>query len=189
MSELIILTFDGNYLALGSRDNVIYVYNVLERGYKYNRVGRCCGYSNFILHIDWSVDGRFLRSVSGDYEILFWTAFDCRQVVPPCTLRDLEWASQTCTLGCEVAGIWPSDSDGTGVNGCDHSPTADILATGDDYGKVKLCKYPTNKPKAEFRAYNGHSSHVTNVTYFYDGSRLLSTGGKDTAVLQWDVCI
>ncbi|CAH8431696.1 unnamed protein product [Schistosoma intercalatum] len=187
--ECVAYSPDGNYLALGSRDNVIYVYNVLERGYKYNRVGRCCGHSSFILHIDWSVDGRFLRSVSGDYEILFWTAFDCRQVVSPSTLRDLEWASQTCTLGWEVAGIWPSDSDGTDVNACDHSPTADILATGDDYGKVKLFKYPTNKPKAEFRAYNGHSSHVTNVTFLYDGSRLISIGGKDTAVLQWEVCI
>ncbi|CAH8432893.1 unnamed protein product [Schistosoma haematobium] len=184
--ECVAYSPDGNYLALGSRDNVIYVYNVLERGYKYNRVGRCCGHSSFILHIDWSVDGRFLRSVSGDYEILFWTAFDCRQVVSPSTLRDLEWASQTCTLGWEVAGIWPSDSDGTDVNACDHSPTADILATGDDYGKVKLFKYPTNKPKAEFRAYNGHSSHVTNVTFLYDGSRLISIGGKDTAVLQWE---
>ncbi|CAI2722614.1 unnamed protein product [Schistosoma spindalis] len=187
--ECVAYSPDGNYLALGSRDNVIYVYNVLERGYKYNRVGRCCGHSSFILHIDWSVDGRFLRSVSGDYEILFWTAFDCRQVVSPSTLRDLEWASQTCTLGWEVAGIWPSDSDGTDVNACDHSPTADILATGDDYGKVKLFKYPTIKPKAEFHAYNGHSSHVTNVTFLYDGSRLISTGGKDTAVLQWEVCI
>ncbi|CAH8433770.1 unnamed protein product [Schistosoma margrebowiei] len=187
--ECVAYSPDGNYLALGSRDNVIYVYNVLERGYKYNRVGRCCGHSSFILHIDWSVDGRFLRSVSGDYEILFWTAFDCRQVVSPSTLRDLEWASQTCTLGWEVAGIWPSDSDGTDVNACDHSPTADILATGDDYGKVKLFKYPANKPKAEFRAYNGHSSHVTNVTFLYDGSRLISIGGKDTAVLQWEVCI
>ncbi|VDP44411.1 unnamed protein product, partial [Schistosoma mattheei] len=148
--ECVAYSPDGNYLALGSRDNVIYVYNVLERGYKYNRVGRCCGHSSFILHIDWSVDGRFLRSVSGDYEILFWTAFDCRQVVSPSTLRDLEWASQTCTLGWEVAGIWPSDSDGTDVNACDHSPTADILATGDDYGKVKLFKYPTNKPKVRF---------------------------------------
>uniref|UniRef100_A0A3Q0KRN3 Putative WD-repeat protein n=1 Tax=Schistosoma mansoni TaxID=6183 RepID=A0A3Q0KRN3_SCHMA len=187
--ECVAYSPDGNYLALGSRDNVIYVYNVLERGYKYNRVGRCCGHTSFILHIDWSVDGRFIRSVSGDYEILFWTAFDCRQVVSPSTLRDLEWASQTCTLGWEVAGIWPSDSDGTDVNACDRSPTADILATGDDYGKVKLFKYPTNKPKAEFRAYNGHSSHVTNVTFLYDGSRLISTGGKDTAVLQWEVCI
>ncbi|CAH8432423.1 unnamed protein product [Schistosoma mattheei] len=158
--ECVAYSPDGNYLALGSRDNVIYVYNV------------------------WAI----LRSVSGDYEILFWTAFDCRQVVSPSTLRDLEWASQTCTLGWEVAGIWPSDSDGTDVNACDHSPTADILATGDDYGKVKLFKYPTNKPKAEFRAYNGHSSHVTNVTFLYDGSRLISIGGKDTAVLQWEYC-
>nr|CAH8834009.1 unnamed protein product [Trichobilharzia regenti] len=187
--ECVAYSPDGNYLALGSRDNVIYVYSVLERGYKYNRVGRCRGHTSFVLHIDWSVDSRYLRSVSGDYEILFWTAFDCRQVVSPSTLRDLEWASQTCTLGWEVAGIWPPDSDGTDVNACAHSPTADILATGDDYGKVKLFTYPTNKPKAEFRAYNGHSSHVTNVTFLYDGSRLISIGGKDTAVLQWEVCI
>ncbi|VDO93746.1 unnamed protein product [Schistosoma margrebowiei] len=40
--------------------------------------------------------------------------------------------------------------------------------------------------QAEFRAYNGHSSHVTNVTFLYDGSRLISIGGKDTAVLQWE---
>ncbi|CAH8432702.1 unnamed protein product [Schistosoma turkestanicum] len=187
--ECVAYSPDGNYLALGSRDNIIYVYNVLERGYKYNRVGRCCGHTSFILHIDWSVDSRFLRSVSGDYEILFWTAFDCRQVVSPSTLRDLEWASQTCTLGWEVAGIWPPDSDGTDINACAHSPTADILATGDDYGKIKLFNYPCHKPKAEFRTYNGHSSHVTNVTFLYDGSRLISTGGKDTAVLQWEVCI
>ncbi|CAH8438307.1 unnamed protein product [Heterobilharzia americana] len=187
--ECVAYSPDGNYLALGSRDNVIYVYNVLDHGYKYNRVGRCCGHTSFVLHIDWSVDSRFLRSVSGDYEILFWTAFDCRQVVSPSSLRDLEWASQTCTLGWEVAGIWPPDSDGTDINTCARSPVADILATGDDYGKVKLFTYPTNKPKAEFRSYNGHSSHVTNVTFLYDGSRLISTGGKDTAVLQWEVCI
>ena len=33
----------------------------------------------------------------------------------------------------------------------------------------------------------GHSSHVTNVQFLYDDSRLLSSGGKDSAVFQWQV--
>lgn len=32
---------DGNYLALGSRDNFIYVYQVSENGRKYTKIGRC----------------------------------------------------------------------------------------------------------------------------------------------------
>lgn len=33
--------------------------------------------------------------------------------------------------------------------------------------------------------YGGHSSHVTAVTFLHDDSRLVSTGGRDTAVMQW----
>ena len=32
---------DGEYIAIGSRDNSIYVYLVGEAGHKYSRVGRC----------------------------------------------------------------------------------------------------------------------------------------------------
>lgn len=32
---------DGSMVALGSRDNNIYVYQVMGNGHKYNRVGRC----------------------------------------------------------------------------------------------------------------------------------------------------
>jgi microtubule-associated protein-like 1/2 len=33
--------------------------------------------------------------------------------------------------------------------------------------------------------YGGHSSHVTNVSFLHDDSRLISTGGRDTSVMQW----
>lgn len=36
-------------------------------------------------------------------------------------------------------------------------------------------------------SYGGHSSHVTNVTFLQDDTRLVSTGGGDTSVLQWVV--
>jgi len=35
--------------------------------------------------------------------------------------------------------------------------------------------------------FSGHSSHVTNVQFLYDDSRLLSSGGKDCAIFQWQV--
>jgi len=39
---------DGSLLALGSRDNNIYVYQVSEEARKYSRVGRCMvSFSNF----------------------------------------------------------------------------------------------------------------------------------------------
>lgn len=70
------LYIDGNYLAIGSHDNNIYIYAVSENGRKYLKQGKCIGHSSFITHIDWSVDGHVLQSNSGDYEILYCECCD-----------------------------------------------------------------------------------------------------------------
>ncbi|KAG9481485.1 hypothetical protein GDO78_010615 [Eleutherodactylus coqui] len=62
---------DGNFLAIGSHDNYIYIYAVNENGRKYSRIGKCSGHSSFITHLDWSVNSQYLMSNSGDYEILY----------------------------------------------------------------------------------------------------------------------
>lgn len=41
ISRILIYFSDGNYIALGSRDNYIYVYQVSDSGRKYGRIGRC----------------------------------------------------------------------------------------------------------------------------------------------------
>lgn len=41
--------------------------------------------------------------------------------------------------------------------------------------------------QAPSHVYGGHSSHVTNVTFLYDDSYLVSTGGKDMSVMQWRI--
>ncbi|XP_069973076.1 echinoderm microtubule-associated protein-like 2 isoform X19 [Penaeus vannamei] len=177
----------GQYLAVGSRDNNIYVYQVSEDCRKYTRIGRCQGHSSFVTHLDWSADSQFLQSNSGDYELLFWNAGLCRQIVQTSQMRDVEWASNTCTLNFSTLGIWPEGADGTDINTCAKANQSSLLATGDDFGKVKVFAFPASNQKARCYEYGGHSSHVTAVGYLHDDSRLISTGGRDTAIMQWVV--
>ncbi|CAG0886575.1 unnamed protein product [Darwinula stevensoni] len=177
----------GNILALGSRDNNIYIYEVSEDFTKFDRVGRCSGHSSFITHLDWSADGAHLQSTSGDYEILFWNATTCRQITQPSTLRDEEWSTQTCTLGFSVLGIWQEGLDGTDINACDRSHGKNLLAVGDDFGKVRLYSYPSHFLKSMSHVFGGHSSHVTDVHFLAEDSRLISIGGRDASVMQWTI--
>ncbi|XP_043200926.1 echinoderm microtubule-associated protein-like 2 isoform X1 [Amphibalanus amphitrite] len=176
---------DGNMLALGSRNNTVYIYEAGDGGF--NRVAKCTGHSSFITHLDWSADSTLLRTNSGDYELLYWTAATGRQFTQASELRDTEWASHTCTLAFNSVGIYPEDADGTDVNTCCRSNDSSLMAAGDDWGRVKLFPYPANQAKTTNHSYQGHSSHVTHVEFFAEDDRLLSTGGRDMAVLQWAV--
>ncbi|XP_073923279.1 echinoderm microtubule-associated protein-like 1 isoform X2 [Castor canadensis] len=178
---------DGNFLAIGSHDNCIYIYGVGESGRKYTRVGKCSGHSSFITHLDWSINSQFLVSNSGDYEILYWVPSACKQVVSVETTRDIEWATYTCTLGFHVFGVWPEGSDGTDINAVCRAHEKKLLSTGDDFGKVHLFSYPCSQFRAPSHIYGGHSSHVTNVDFLCEDSHLISTGGKDTSIMQWRV--
>jgi len=60
-------------------------------------------------------------------------------------IRAIEWQSWTCVLGSEVNGMWPKYSQINDVNAVDASITYDTLATGDDFGLVKLFRFPCIK--------------------------------------------
>ncbi|CAI5692764.1 echinoderm microtubule-associated protein-like 2 isoform X1 [Oreochromis aureus] len=178
---------DGNFLAVASHDNFVYIYAVTENGRKYSRVGKCTGHSSFVTHVDWSKDSHYLVTNSGDYEILFWEASSGKHVTNTDTVRNLEWATSTCTLSFNTFGIWPDGADGTDINAVCRSHDGSLLASADDFGKVHLFSFPCSQPRAQSQEYGGHSSHVTNVAFLHDDSHLISTGGKDTSILQWVV--
>ncbi|KAM6916570.1 echinoderm microtubule-associated protein-like 4 [Xenentodon cancila] len=177
---------DGSLLAVGSHDNFIYLYTVSERGRKYSRCGKCTGHSSYITHLDWSPDNNFIMSNSGDYEILYWDVPNgCKLIRNRSECKDIDWATYTCVLGYHVFGVWPEGSDGTDINALMRSHNRKVIALADDFCKVHLFSYPCSTPKAPSHKYSAHSSHVTNVSFLYKDSHLISTGGKDTSIMQW----
>lgn len=71
----------------------------------------------------------------------------CRQLTQSSQLRDTAWANNSCVLTFQTIGIWPEGADGTDVNACERSNGSKLMATGDDFGKVKLYSYPVKQPK------------------------------------------
>ena len=201
--ECIAFSPDGAFLAAGSRDQHIYIYSVIFEGStpQFARVTRCSGHSSYITHIDWTKDSKYLRSNSGDYELLFWDASSGRRILfggvhkdqdnIHCDdvlnmLRDSEsWATHSCTLTFSSAGIWPDGADGTDINSANKANGKDLLVIGDDFGKVRLFKYPSQNPRSHSFAANGHSSHVTAASFTANDAKVISAGGGDSAVLQW----
>lgn len=92
-------------------------------------------------------------------------------------------------LGWPVIGIWGDDRyDGSDVNTVCQSraPEASYLAIGDDYGTVKLFRFPCPVLSPEYKEYTGHASHVTAVR-FSRSNVLVSLGGDDHSICQWSL--
>jgi microtubule-associated protein-like 6 len=174
---------NGKLLAVGSHDNFVDLYEV--DGWK--RCGRCSDNSSYITHLDFAANGELLVTNSGDYQQLFYQPPTGKRItVSKASEKSIEWATWTGVLGDNVAGIWPKGSDGTDINSTDRSHSRDVIATGDDFGHVKLFKFPA-PVGAVPREYKGHSSHVTTVRFTAGDKYLISTGGLDAAVFQWKV--
>ena len=152
---------DGAYLAVGSHDTNIYIYET--RGY--SLVGRCGSHSASITCIDWSFDGQYIRSVCNAYELLFFTMPDGSQDPDGASNTvGTDWASQHCKFGWCVDGIFPKGTDGTHINGVDMDPNQTLIVCGDDYGLVQLFRNPCRKGGAP-RSFRGHSEHVVRVRF------------------------
>ncbi|KAM9770291.1 LOW QUALITY PROTEIN: echinoderm microtubule-associated protein-like 6 [Menidia menidia] len=169
----------GKYLAVASQDSFVDIYNVLTS----KRVGVCKGATGGVTHLDWDSRGKLLQVNTGAREQLFYEApRGRRQNISLAEFEKLDWASWTSVLGPSCEGIWPPLSF---VNAAALSRDRRLLATGDDFGFLKLFSFPCRGQFARFRRYVGHSSSVANVRWAQEDGVLLSVGGADTALMLW----
>ena len=171
----------GNYLATGSHDNGVYVYDVKN---DYSLFYKCAKHNSFVVSLDWSADSTYLRSVCGAYEKLYYNIakkeFDSHGVV---NTKDMEWATYTSKIGWDVEGIYPSGEDGSHINAVNTSSDKHLLATADDFGLLNVYRYPCLNLKHKARSYCGHSEHVVRTVFNPDASRIFTVGGYDKAII------
>jgi WD40 repeat protein len=124
--------------------------------------GTCDRHNSYIKNFDFSADGSYIQSDSGDYEHLFFEAEDGKHFPQGSQLNDVSWTEWTCTFGWPVQGCWPKTTDlPKDVNATDadalrklksfsahepaslhRSPDEKNLAVGCRDGTFKIYNYP-----------------------------------------------
>ena len=179
-------TPDGNTLAVASHDSRIYIYDV-SNGYMMR--GVFSKHNAFVTHFDFSSDSAFLQSNCGAFELLFADVSNGSHMPVASVLRDQLWDTQTCPFGWSVQGLWPKAEEvlGTDVHACDRSRSKKLLVSSDAFGALRLHRYPCLVQGSGHKCYQGHSLHVRNVRFSAGDRYVISVGGQDRAVFQWEV--
>ena len=90
--------------------------------------------------MDWYDDGETLCLNSQAYELQF--VGKSGNKFKASSYKDDRWFTWTCVLGFMSQGVFQG-VDGTDVNSVCRAKNRKVMATGDDFGKVNLFKYPS----------------------------------------------
>lgn len=82
-----------------------------------------------------------------------------KQVTNREEISSIHWYTFTGVLGNEVNGIWEKYTDTNDVNAVDANFQGEVLVTGDDFGLVKLFKFPCLKKGIQYCALKNYISH------------------------------
>nr|KAG5700211.1 hypothetical protein BaRGS_011054 [Batillaria attramentaria] len=179
---------DGTQLAVGAHDGFIHVFVVHDDGQFFRQQSAALRHNNaFIMHLDWSTDGRYLQTVLGDYDLVFWDVTNMQKLKSGRTVRDDDWNTYTCPVGYPLIGAWQGMGRGDVINVCCRSRYRDFIATGDSVGRLRLFKYPSILQKSDSRTIKPFSSNTTAVEFMADDNYLLASGGSDAALLQYEL--
>ena len=122
------------------------------------------GLSGSLTHLDWDMDSANLITNSENFELVYVNVATC-SVIKAAVCANNEWYTWTSVFGYSVKGLALRFKDIIDVNTVCRSFDQKVLAVGDDYGKVKLYKYPYIDTNATCKSYIGHSSKIAKVAF------------------------
>merc|ERR1712087_902362 len=99
---------------------------------------------------------------------------------------EVKWADDPLIAGWDTQGLYQKGWDGTDLNDATLTSDGKLIASGDDYGCVRLHNYPAVDPSVCLE-YRGHAEFVVGVEFLRDDSQLITCGGNDMAIFQWKV--
>ncbi|MCA2653354.1 serine/threonine-protein kinase [Microcystis sp. M061S2] len=187
---------DGHYLASGSYDNTIKIWEVATG----KELRTLTGHSGWGSSVVYSPDGRYLARGSWDDTIKIWEVATGKELR---TLTGHSYSVQSVVYSPDGRYLASGDSFGTikiwqvatgtelrnltgyylPVNSVVYSPDGRYLASGGDDKTIKIWEVATGKG---LRILTGHSSEVLSVVYSPDG-RYLASGSRDKTIKIWEV--
>jgi microtubule-associated protein-like 6 len=178
---------NGKYIGIGGEDNKLYVYNV-EEGY--NLCACIAQHQSFILSFDFSDDSAWLRSNCAGFELCFFESETGLFIPSAARLRDVTWASQNCSMDWNTQGVWSPYRDGTDITYCESNSfrgedDGQVLVTGDNFGRLKMFRYPCTNVLAIGKKYWAGAQPITRIRFASGDASLLTLAGADKSILQW----
>ncbi|OQR90411.1 microtubule-associated protein [Thraustotheca clavata] len=176
---------DGTTLAVCT-ENVIYMYNTDDWASK----GKCKSKDPTVVftHFDLSSTGEWLQMATNKGEIVYYDTNSSVENTRLGALKDVQWATFTSIFGWPVQGVWPSKTKSYEVTALNRSHKEHIIVCGDQFGHVRVFKYPALPSPALFHHnYNGHCGRISHVQFTHDDQFVMTSGEDDRCLFQWRV--
>jgi len=139
-----------------------------------------------ITGFDFDMNGEYLQATTQDSQLLFYTTADGKTVNSNAKLRDTVWATQTCTLGWTVQGVWSKDDNvKDNVASVHRANKKKILVSGSDDGSVKVYHFPTQIKEMGNIQGVGNSNFVSKVRFNANDSFVVSMAAHNRSVMQY----
>jgi len=177
---------DNTLLAVAHMDSQTYIFDISKQTLKDGLWKKGLGEVAAPSHVQFSADNTMLRVFTRDYEISYWKLEALgRRAKRVTTIPDpdeVKWSGDPLIAGWDVQGLYQADWDGTDLN--DAAVSKNLIASGDDYGWVRLHNYPAIN-REQHKGYQAHSAFVVGVEWTGSGDYLMTVGGNDYAIFQW----